>query len=254
MTCRHAPCLRWHAGWRLTPCDGAVPRLVCAGAELKTVLDDTCTHLVHQGRVSDSVREVKRARALQCLIVAPSWIEATEQRGARMAESQFPPNVNPNLSLVGVSKQRTARSPKSGRVLPPGSPTGSPGGSEVEPGVVGQSHDDAAHCVSSGDIRSQEATASVGEGEGEGVRAAAAAADGGVESEVARDAFRDEPVDSPNNSQEFSAKLQATLAALKAAKPRKRPSRSSLASNSTPSDEAQGSTSGLGRRGSRTTR
>ncbi|XP_064597636.1 DNA topoisomerase 2-binding protein 1-like [Liolophura sinensis] len=76
------------------------------GADYRWTYDKSCTHFIFQGRPNDINKEFRTAREHGKLVVSPHWLTMCKEQNARVDESLFPHNYNPNLSLSVVSGKR----------------------------------------------------------------------------------------------------------------------------------------------------
>ncbi|XP_061181170.1 DNA topoisomerase 2-binding protein 1-like [Saccostrea echinata] len=90
------------------------------GGNYKWQYDATSTHFIFQGKTNDTTKEFRVAREQKKIIVSPLWIQMCKEQNARVDESLFPHNYNPNLTLAMVKKATPGRgSPvKSNRSTP----------------------------------------------------------------------------------------------------------------------------------------
>ncbi|XP_064623167.1 DNA topoisomerase 2-binding protein 1-A-like isoform X2 [Lineus longissimus] len=73
------------------------------GADYRWCYDQSCTHFIFQGRSNDNSKEYKLAKEQKKYIVSPHWLTMCLEQNARVDESLFPHNYNPNMSLLVVS-------------------------------------------------------------------------------------------------------------------------------------------------------
>ncbi|KAK3591402.1 hypothetical protein CHS0354_005324 [Potamilus streckersoni] len=80
------------------------------GGDYMWTYDSTCTHFIFQGKTNDTSKEFKVAKEHKKIIVSPYWLQMCKEQNARVDESLFPYNYNPNLSLSVVKKLETPKS------------------------------------------------------------------------------------------------------------------------------------------------
>ncbi|XP_062568872.1 DNA topoisomerase 2-binding protein 1-A-like [Saccostrea cucullata] len=79
------------------------------GGDYKWQYDATCTHFIFQGKTNDTTKEFRVAREQKKMIVSPLWLQMCKEQNARVDESLFPHNYNPNLTLAMVKKATPGR-------------------------------------------------------------------------------------------------------------------------------------------------
>ncbi|KAL3835828.1 hypothetical protein ACJMK2_021298 [Sinanodonta woodiana] len=80
------------------------------GGDYMWTYGSTCTHFIFQGKTNDTSKEFKVAKEHKKIIVSPFWLQMCKEQNARVDESLFPHNYNPNLSLSVVKKLETPKS------------------------------------------------------------------------------------------------------------------------------------------------
>lgn len=79
------------------------------GADYRWNYDKSCTHFIFQGKTNDINKEFRIARDAGKIIVSPYWLTVCTEQNARVDESLFPHNYNPNMSLSVVKKNTPVR-------------------------------------------------------------------------------------------------------------------------------------------------
>ncbi|EDO38946.1 predicted protein, partial [Nematostella vectensis] len=86
------------------------------GADYRWVFDDSCTHLIHQGRANDNSKECTTARSHGMFIVSPYWLHTCAEEGVRVEEGLYPHTYNPKMSLSVVTTGHRRLTRQSSRV------------------------------------------------------------------------------------------------------------------------------------------
>lgn len=85
---------------KLTKTQGQLNNIAAAlGADYRWSYDDSCTHLIYQGKPSDLSRDLRKAKAQGKFIVSPEWLTACEDEGVRVEETLYPYTFNPKMNL-----------------------------------------------------------------------------------------------------------------------------------------------------------
>ena len=74
-------------------------QIVRLGAYFANVMDGSVTHFLFNGKGGNS-KEVKQAEEFKLHFVSPNWLKACEREKLRMNEKDFPPVLNPKMSLT----------------------------------------------------------------------------------------------------------------------------------------------------------
>ncbi|CAH1774144.1 unnamed protein product [Owenia fusiformis] len=87
------------------------------GADYRWTYDTSCTHFIYQSnRSNDMTKEFRLAKEQAKHIVSPHWLTVCQEQNARVDESLFPHNYNPNMTL-SISKKTPARTRLSRRSM-----------------------------------------------------------------------------------------------------------------------------------------
>ncbi|KAG1701352.1 DNA topoisomerase 2-binding protein 1-A [Nymphon striatum] len=83
------------------------------GANYKWFYDESCTHLIHQGKLNDISRDLRRAKYQNKFVVSPVWLEACKKENKHVDESLYPFTYNSKMNLSSqVSSVKLKSSPK----------------------------------------------------------------------------------------------------------------------------------------------
>lgn len=77
------------------------------GADCRWSLDDSCTHVIHEGRIT---KEQSQAKSKGVHVVSPHWVYSCIEEQRLVDESLYPSTLNPKLTLPVVKTRRSARS------------------------------------------------------------------------------------------------------------------------------------------------
>lgn len=82
------------------------------GGDYRFTYDESCTHVIHEGRWKAGSKEMKLAKDNNNFIVSPYWLHACCEAASHLDEASFPHTYNPRMSLTGICTRRQSRSVK----------------------------------------------------------------------------------------------------------------------------------------------
>ncbi|XP_062515664.1 DNA topoisomerase 2-binding protein 1-like isoform X2 [Corticium candelabrum] len=76
------------------------------GSDYRFTYDESCTHVIHEGRLQSGGKEIRLAKENNKFIVSPHWLFACREGAKHLNEAAFPHTYNPRRSLTGICKKR----------------------------------------------------------------------------------------------------------------------------------------------------
>lgn len=76
------------------------------GGDYRYAYDQSCTHVIHEGRLQAGGKEMKLAKQNDNFVVSPHWLFACLNARKRIDEEGFPHTYNPRMSLKGITTER----------------------------------------------------------------------------------------------------------------------------------------------------
>ena len=76
------------------------------GGDYRYTYDESCTHIIYEGRWQAGGKEMKLAKQNNNFVVSPHWLSACLKAGRRVDEEEFPHTYNPRMLLTGVTTGR----------------------------------------------------------------------------------------------------------------------------------------------------
>merc|ERR1712004_727258 len=73
------------------------------GGEIRYLLDNSCTHFVHQGKMSDTTKDFLEAKKKKKYLVSPHWLKACSDANERLDEKNYPVTFNPRMAIEVTS-------------------------------------------------------------------------------------------------------------------------------------------------------
>ena len=74
------------------------------GGDFIWIYNNSCTHVVYNGKLNDNNKELRVAKEQNKIIVSPHWLYACQEYKQRVDESQYPCTYNPSKCAVVTSR------------------------------------------------------------------------------------------------------------------------------------------------------